>query len=48
MDAGAQPLARVRAFALSAAAFRRIAIVNVAMLILVIGTLAYVWSVSGR
>jgi cytochrome c oxidase assembly protein subunit 15 len=38
MDAGAQPLARVRALALSAAAFRRIAIVNVAMLILVIGT----------
>jgi heme a synthase len=38
MDAGAQPLARVRAFALSAAAFRRIAVVNVVMLILIVAT----------
>ena len=38
MDAGAQPLARVRAFALSDAAFRRIALANVAMLILIVAT----------
>jgi heme a synthase len=38
MDAGAQPLARVRAFALSAVAFRRIAVVNVVMLILIVAT----------
>ncbi len=38
MDAGAQPLARVRAFALSEGAFRRIAVVNVVMLILIVAT----------
>ena len=38
MDAGVQPLARVRAFALSAAAFRRLAIANVVMLIVIVAT----------
>jgi heme a synthase len=38
MDAGAQPLARVRALALSDAAFRRIALTNVAFLVLIVAT----------
>jgi cytochrome c oxidase assembly protein subunit 15 len=38
MEAGAQPLARVRAFALSPAAFRRLALANAAMLVLIVAT----------
>ena len=38
MEAGAQPLARVRAFALSPTAFRRLALANAAMLVLIVAT----------
>lgn len=38
MEAGAPPLARMRAFALSAAGFRRLALANAAMLVLIIAT----------
>ena len=38
MEAGAQPLARARAFALSPAAFRRLALANAAMLVLIVAT----------
>ncbi len=38
MDASAQPLARLRGFALSAPAFRRLAIANAVMLVLIVAT----------
>ena len=38
MDVGAQPVARIRGFALSANAFERLALVNVAMLVLIVAT----------
>jgi len=38
MEAGAQPLARMRPFALSASAFRRLALANAVMLVLIIAT----------
>ena len=38
MEAGAQPLARVRALALSPTAFRRLALVNAGMLVLIVAT----------
>ncbi len=38
MDASAQPLARLRGFALSAEAFRRLAVANAVMLILIVAT----------
>jgi cytochrome c oxidase assembly protein subunit 15 len=38
MEAGAQPLARMRAFTLSAAAFRRLTVLNAAMLVVIVAT----------
>jgi cytochrome c oxidase assembly protein subunit 15 len=38
MEAGAQPLARVRTFALSPTAFRRLALANATMLVLIVAT----------
>ena len=38
MEAGAQPLARARALALSPAAFRRLALANAGMLVLIVAT----------
>src|SRR5438128_574668 len=38
MEAGAQPLARIRAFVLTASAFRRLALANALMLVLIVAT----------